>query len=75
MSVVSWERDVSDRSMSSLSCVGIGDDKVQYSGVLFKKPFGHQSTKWQKRYESQQIKIKSACTSRHEMKLCIPDSS
>ena len=27
-----------------------GDIKVQHFGLLMKKPFGHKSTRWQKRY-------------------------
>ena len=37
------------RYSSDLESFDIGDTKVQHFGLLMKKPFGHKSTRWQKR--------------------------
>ena len=40
---------VVQRYSSDLDSFDIGDTKVQHFGLLMKKPFGHKSTRWQRR--------------------------
>ena len=40
---------VVQRYSTDLESFDIGDTKVQHFGLLMKKPFGHKSTRWQKR--------------------------
>jgi hypothetical protein len=37
-------------SMESAEAFDVGDTKVQHYGLLMKKPFGHKSGRWQKRF-------------------------
>jgi hypothetical protein len=36
--------------MESAEAFDVGDTKVQHYGLLMKKPFGHKSGRWQKRF-------------------------
>ena len=37
-------------SMEAAEAFDAGDTKVQHYGLLMKKPFGHKSGRWQKRF-------------------------
>ena len=52
---------MSSLSIDEESHCDISDAKVQHSGMLFKKPFGHQSTKWQRRYYTAQPPTEGKC--------------
>lgn len=41
---------MSNRDSQDAESFDIGDAKVQKSGLLLKRPFGHKSAKWQKRF-------------------------
>ena len=41
-----WGRDSDSVEPESFD---VGDAKVQHYGLLMKKPFGHKSTRWQRR--------------------------
>jgi hypothetical protein len=48
-SEVSNAPSVVQRYSSDLDSFDVGDTKVQHFGLLMKKPFGHKSTRWQRR--------------------------
>lgn len=45
-------RSLQSEILSSMETEGFdaGDTKVQHYGLLMKKPFGHKSGRWQKRF-------------------------
>lgn len=52
---------VVQRYSTDLESFDIGDTKVQHFGLLMKKPFGHKSTRWQKRWATEpRVEIKSS---------------
>ena len=38
------------RNSADVDSFDVGDTKVQHFGLLMKKPFGHKSARWQRRY-------------------------
>ncbi len=44
------ESPIVQRYSADMGSFDIGDTKVQHFGLLMKRPFGHKSARWQKRY-------------------------
>ena len=61
-------------SMESAEAFDVGDTKVQHYGLLMKKPFGHKSARWQKRFVGSPpffpVRLLSLCHSPPPTLLC-----